>query len=160
MTPDDDATPDAQGIEHAGAPADAVHPDEVLDADDADAAGADPLAALLGGSGGGGGLDLGALMEQASSMQARMIEAQEAAAEEVVEGVAGGGAVRVVVTGALEFRSVTIDPAAVDPADVEMLQDLVLAAINSAVLQVNQLQQDSMGGLDLGGVDLGGLFGS
>jgi DNA-binding YbaB/EbfC family protein len=155
MSTDDDATHEPAAVEHTGAPG-AIHPDEVHEGGPA---GDDPLAALLGG-GGGGGIDLGALMEQASSMQAKMVEAQEAAAEQVVEGVAGGGMVRVVVTGALEFRSVEIDPTVVDPDDIEMLQDLVLAAVNSAVLQVNELQQDSLGGFDLGGVDLGGLFGS
>ena len=39
-----------------------------------------------------------------------------------------GGVVKIEVTGAFEFRSVTIDPKAVDPSDVDMLQDLVLAA--------------------------------
>ena len=117
----------------------------------------DPLAALVGGgSGGAGGLDLGALMEQASQMQTQLLAAQQEAAETAVEGVAGGGAVRIEVTGGYEFRSVTIDPAAVDPEDVEMLQDLVLAALNHAVEQIGDLQQDS---IDLGGLDLGGLLG-
>ena len=79
----------------------------------------DPFAGLLGG----GGLDFGALMEQASNVQAQMLAAQEQAASTEVEGVAGGGAVRIVVTGAMEPRSVMIDPSAVDPDDVDMLQD-------------------------------------
>jgi DNA-binding YbaB/EbfC family protein len=70
--------------------------------------------------------------------------------------VAGGGAVKVAVTGTFEFRSVTIAPEAVDPAEVDMLQDLVLAALHDAVARVQELQQQ---GLDLGGMDLGGLFG-
>lgn len=117
----------------------------------------DPIAALLGGGGGGaGGLDLGALMEQASSMQQQMMAAQEQAADTVCEGVAGGGAVRIELTGGLEVRSVTIAPEAVDPDDVEMLQDLVLAAMRDAVEQAMELQS---GGMDLGGLDLGGLLG-
>ncbi len=117
----------------------------------------DPLAALLGGGGGGsGGLDLGALMEQASQMQSQMLAAQEQAASTTVEGVAGGGVVRIAVNGAFEFQSVTIDPSAVDPDDVDMLQDLVLAALNHAVSEVGDLAQSSM---DLGGLDLGGLLG-
>ena len=136
---------------------DAIEPDGVFDDGPGDGT-ADPLAALLGGGpGGGGGLDLGALMEQASAMQAQLIAAQEEAAQAVVEGVAGGGAVRIEVTGAFEFRSVTIDPGAVDPADVEMLQDLVLAALNHAVTQIGETQQ---GAMDLGGIDLGGMFGN
>jgi len=117
----------------------------------------DPLAALLGGGPAGpGGLDLGALMAQASNMQDQLLAAQERAQETVVEGVAGGGAVKIEVTGGFEFRSVTIAPEAVDPEDVEMLQDLVLAALHDAVEQVQELQS---GGLDLGGLDLGGLLG-
>ena len=130
-------------------PDEPVTPDDVTPAD-----GGDPLAALLGG--GGGGFDFGALMEQAGQMQAQLVAAQEQAAATEVEGVAGGGAVRVTVTGAWEFRSVTIRPDAVDPDDVEMLQDLVLAALNDAAASVAQL---ASGGLDLGDVDLGGLLG-
>lgn len=115
----------------------------------------DPLAALLGG-GGPGGFDFGALMEQAGQMQAQLLAAQEQAASTVVEGVAGGGAVRVAVTGAFEFQSVTISPEAVDPDDVEMLQDLVLAALRDAVDEIGGLTQ---GGLDLGGMGLDGLLG-
>lgn len=131
----------------------AITPDVVTDDDHGEEA-ADPLAALLGG--GGGGLDFGALMEQAGQVQAQLMAAQEQAASTVVEGVAGGGAVRIAVTGGFEFQSVTISPDALDPNDVEMLQDLVLAALRDAVDEVSGLQQ---GGLDLGGLDLGGLLG-
>lgn len=120
------------------------------------AAPVDPLAALLGGGGEGGGFDFGALMETAGQMQAQILAAQEVAASSVVEGVAGGGAVRITVTGDFEFQSVEIAPEAVDPDDVEMLQDLVLAALNDAVERIGEL---TSGGLDLGGVDLGGLLG-
>ena len=105
--------------------------------------------------------DLQQLLAQAQQMQEQLIAAQAEAAEQVLEGQAGGGAVRVEVTGGMEFRSVTIRPDAVDPADVEMLQDLVLAALNDAMARVNEAQQGAMGGLGLGGGggDLGGLGG-
>ncbi|HEX9994737.1 MAG TPA: YbaB/EbfC family nucleoid-associated protein [Acidimicrobiales bacterium] len=103
--------------------------------------------------------DLGALMRQAQAMQEQLVAAQARAAETEVEGQAGGGVVRVRVTGGMEFRSVTIDPQAVDPDDVELLQDLVLAALHDAMAKVGELQQGAMGGLDLGGLDLGGLLG-
>src|SRR5215210_7477809 len=74
----------------------------------------------------GGMPDLSQLLEQAQAMQQQLMEAQAQAAEQVVEGVSGGGVVKVTVTGGMDFQSVTIDPAAVDPEDVEMLQDLVL----------------------------------
>jgi DNA-binding YbaB/EbfC family protein len=97
------------------------------------------------------------LMKQAQKMQEQLMEAQAAAAEQVIEGQAGGGVVKVTVTGGLEFQAVHIDPEAVDPDDVAMLEDLVLAAIHDAVAKVNELSQQAMGGLDLGG--LGGLLG-
>ena len=100
--------------------------------------------------------DMNDLLKQAQKMQEQLMEAQAAAAEQVVEGQAGGGAVRVTVTGGLEFQSVVIDPSAVDPDDVEMLQDLVLAAVRDATHKATALSQQAMGGLDLGG--LGGLL--
>lgn len=141
---------------------DAIRPDGVIQGsglpDDGIALGGpregDDLTALLGAD---GGLDFGSLMEQASNMQAQMLAAQQNAAATLLEGVSGGGAVRVAVTGGMEFQSVTIDRSAVDPDDVEMLQDLVLAALHHAVGQVNELQSSS---LDLGGLGLGDLFGS
>lgn len=108
------------------------------------------LGALLGG---GAMPDLGGLMEQAQQM---MANAQEAA-EQIVEGSAGGGVVKIQVDGALHFHSVHIDPSVVDPDDVDMLADLVLAALRDAEAQLQAGQSDAMGGLDLG--DLGGLLG-
>lgn len=113
----------------------------------------------------GGGFDFGSLMAQASNLQAQMLAAQQELAETEVEGVAGGGAVRVTVTGGFEFRAVSIDPSAVDPGDVEMLEDLVLAALTDAAARIADLQSGAIdpGDLGLGGLDLGGLgdlFGS
>ena len=101
--------------------------------------------------------DMNDLLKQAQKMQQQLMDAQAAAAEQLVEGKAGGGLVTVAVTGGMEFQSVKIDPSAVDPDDVEMLEDLVLAAIHDAVGQVSQLNQQAMGGLGLDG--LGGLLG-
>jgi DNA-binding YbaB/EbfC family protein len=107
------------------------------------------------------GADLGNLLSQAMEMQQQVMAAQAQAAETEVEGQSGGGAVRVVVTGAMEFRSVEIAAAAVDPDDVEMLQDLVLAALHDAVDQVNRMQEQSLGGFGdtLADSGLGGMLG-
>jgi len=130
-------------------PAEVVGPDGVpVGADDDDADAPFDLGELLGA----GGLDLGNLMEQAAQMQQQVAEAQQQAAETVLEGAAGGGAVRVEVTGVGEFRAVHIDPAAVDPDDVAMLEDLVLAALHDATARMEELRDSSMGGL-------GGLLG-
>ncbi len=104
-----------------------------------------------------GGLDLGALLQQAQAMQEQMVAAQEQQAAQVVTGTAGGGKVSVQMTGGGEFVSVTIAPDVVDPDDVELLEELVLAALHNATGQVAELQQQSMSGFDLGG--LGGLLG-
>jgi DNA-binding YbaB/EbfC family protein len=79
-------------------------------------------------------------------MQQQVMAAQAQAASTEIEGQAGGGAVRIAVTGAMDFRAVHIAPAAVDPYDVDMLQDLVLAALHDAVDQINRLQEQSLGG--------------
>lgn len=109
------------------------------------------LGALLGG--GAGGMDLGGLMEQAQ----QMLAGAQQAAEEIVEGTAGGGKVRVQVDGGFNFHSVSIDPDVVDPNDVDLLNDLVLAALRDASVQLQEAQSDAMGGMDLGG--LGGMLG-
>lgn len=102
--------------------------------------------------------DLNKLLREAQQMQEQLMAAQAEAAEQEVEGQAGGGVVKVTVTGAMEFRSIRIAPEAVDPDDVEMLEDLVLAALNDAVAKAQELQQGALGGFgDMGG--LGGLLG-
>jgi DNA-binding YbaB/EbfC family protein len=115
--------------------------------------------------------NLGALLQQAQQMQQDMMEAQEKLKDERVEATAGGGMVKVVMSGDLELKTLTIDPDAVDPEDVEMLQDMVMAAINEAMRQASDLQAKAAGGgpggmdpaaaLDaLGGMGgLGGLLG-
>src|SRR5438552_2211069 len=100
--------------------------------------------------------DMGDLLKQAQKMQQQLLDAQAAAGEAEVEGQAGGGAVKVRVTGGMEFRSVTIDPAALptgdpDPDDVEMLQDLVLAAIHDAVAKAQAVSQEAINPIEGGG---------
>lgn len=114
---------------------------------------------LGGGRGFGGGMpSMGGLMSQVQKLQEEMEKAQAALADEEITVSAGGGAVTIVVTGAREFRSVTIKPEVVDPDDVEMLQDLLLAAFNDALQQAKQLEDERMGSLT-GGIGLPpGLF--
>src|SRR3712207_7323709 len=70
------------------------------------------------------------MLQQAQEMMAAQQEAQEALKNERIEASAGGGMVKVVVSGDMRIQDLRIDPDAVDPEDVEMLQDLVLAAVN------------------------------
>lgn len=101
--------------------------------------------------------DFNSLLSQLGQVQQNLRQAQEEAATQVVEGSAGGGAVRVKVTGALDFQEVTIDPAVID--DVEMLQDLVLAAVRDAVEKAHALASDALGGLGGGSLDIKGMLG-
>lgn len=101
------------------------------------------------------GFDLGGLLAQAESMQRHLLDARVRAAESTVEGQAGGGVVRIRMTGAFDVREVLIDPDVVDPDDVEMLQDLVLAALRDALTKVEELNVESVGPI---GDALGGLL--
>ena len=78
--------------------------------------------------------------------------------ETTLEATAGGGAVRIVITGAQEVRSVEIDPSAIDPDEAEMLQDLVMTAINEAITQSKELERERMGGI-AGAMGLPGMPG-
>ena len=88
---------------------------------------------------GAGGFDMGAMMKQVQQMQADMAEAQEKLKDEVVEASAGGGMVKVKMSGDLRLLELEIDPDAVDPEDAEMLQDMVLAAVNEAIRAAQEL---------------------
>ena len=96
------------------------------------------------------------MLKQVQKMQADMMAAQEQLKHETVEASAGGGMVKVKVSGDLEIKDIAIDPGAVDPEDVELLQDLVLAATNEALRAAQELAATKMGGLT-GGLDLGSM---
>ena len=96
------------------------------------------------------------MLAQVQKMQQDMVAAQEQLKNETVEASAGGGMVKVVVSGDLEVKSITIAPEAIDPEDPELLQDMVLAAVNEGLRSAQELAANKMGGLT-GGLDLGGL---
>ncbi len=73
------------------------------------------------------------------------MEAQEALNAEQFEGVAGGGMVKVTVSGQREVVSVNLDEAVVDPEDIEMLQDLIVIATNEALKKVEEKTNSTMG---------------
>lgn len=117
------------------------------------AIGDDPVSSMLSG-----GLDLGAMMQAAQSMQQQMADAQQELGRSRIEGTAGGGLVTVTLNGHLHLLAVSIKPEAIDADDPSILEDLVRAAWQDAHDQVAVLQQqaDPMAGL-LGGGSLGGL---
>lgn len=100
------------------------------------------------------------LQRMALQMQQEMARIQAELAEATVDGSAGGGVVKAVVTGKQELRSVVIDPTAVDPNDIDMLQDLVVAAVNDALDASRRLAEQKMAAVTGGlGGGLGGLLG-
>ncbi len=90
-------------------------------------------------------MNIGQIAKMAQQMQTQMAQAQAELKETTLEATAGGGAVRVVITGAQEVRAVEIDPSAVDPDEVEMLQDLVMTAVNEAIGRSKELERERMG---------------
>jgi nucleoid-associated protein EbfC len=96
--------------------------------------------------------NFGNLMKQAQAMQASVQKAQAEIATIEVEGVAGGGMVRVTMTGRHEVKRVQLEPTVV-AEDREMLEDLIAAATNDAVQKVEARVQEKMSGL-MAGVQL------
>jgi hypothetical protein len=93
--------------------------------------------------------NFGNMMKQAQAIQRNMEKAQQEIAQMEVVGEAGGGMVRVTMTGRHEVRRVQIEPAAIGD-DREMLEDLIAAAINDAVRKVEATTQEKMSGLMAG----------
>jgi DNA-binding YbaB/EbfC family protein len=89
----------------------------------------------------------GGMMQQLQRLQKQMEEAQAKLAEETVTVTAGGGAIKVVMTGDQVCKAVEISPDFIKDADADMLQDMVLSAVNMALDQSRELQQKLMGPL-------------
>ena len=100
---------------------------------------------------------MGVNMKMIQQMQTRLEKLQRELAETIVEGSAGGGMVRAQVTGARDFRGISIDPSAVDPDDVEVLEDLITVAIQDAMNRAADLAEEKMGALT-GGMRIPGLM--
>ncbi len=93
------------------------------------------------------------MMGSLQKLQEQIQQVQDKLAEETVTASAGGGAVKVTMTGDQHCRLVELDPQILQDADVEMLQDLILTAVNSALDASRQLAADRMGPLT-GGLGL------
>ncbi len=108
------------------------------------------LGAGMPGMGGGGGL---------AAAQEMIQKAQEEIQGATIVGTAGGGAVRVTMSGDQKITGISIQPEVVDPEDVEMLQDLIMAAIGDAATRASELQsklfEPITGGLNIPGLGLG-----
>ena len=106
----------------------------------------------------GGNMNMNGMMKKVQKLQKQMTQMQEDLKKRTGEVTAGGGAVKIVMSGEKEVKDLKIDPAAVDPEDVEMLQDLLSAAFNEATKKVDEMMANEMGKLT-GGMGLPpGLF--
>jgi DNA-binding YbaB/EbfC family protein len=92
-----------------------------------------------------GGGKLQQMMEQAQALQKQIQEAQERAARREVTGESGGGLVKVTANGAMQIKSVVLDPVTV--TDLEMLQDLITAAVNDAIRRAKEAATQELGPL-------------
>ena len=90
------------------------------------------------------------MMNQLRKMQQEMAKAQEDIQNATVEGSAGGGAVKVTMTGDFRVTKVALDKEAVDPDDAETLEDLVIAAINDARMKAEEYAAKRMGPITSG----------
>lgn len=95
---------------------------------------------------------IGNLMKQAQKMQEDMQRVQEEIARTEVTGEAGGGLVRVVMTGRHDLRSVHIDPTLMDD-DRSMIEDLLAAAVNDANRRVEAMSKEKLADVTAG-IDL------
>ena len=101
--------------------------------------------------------DMGNLLKQAQQMQRELDRAREELRTTVVQGAAGGGTVRVEVSGEGMIQRISIKPEAVAGGDVAMLEDLVLAAVRDAITRANALRDERLARVS-GGLNLPGMF--
>ena len=87
------------------------------------------------------------MFSQVQRMQAELAQAQAELAEQTIEASAGGGAVKVVMSGTQDCRSIIIDAGLLQSGDVSMLQDLVLLAVNQAIRDSQLLAARRLGPL-------------
>ncbi len=84
------------------------------------------------------------LMKKAQKMQQELLKNQEALKEKEYEGTAGGDMVKVLVSGDIKVKKITLSPDVVSRDDIEMLEDLIVAATNQAI---EKAQEESNAGL-------------
>jgi nucleoid-associated protein EbfC len=96
------------------------------------------------------------MMNQLRKMQQEMAKAQDEIQTTTVEGAAGGGMVKITMTGDFRVTKITLDKSAVDPDDVETLEDLVIAAFNDARAKAEEFAAKRMGTVT-GGLKIPGM---
>jgi len=104
-----------------------------------------------------GGANMAKMMKQVQKMQADMSKLQDQLGEMTVEATAGGGAVKIVISGKQEVKEIVLDPEILNPEEQEMVQDLLLAAFNEALRKSQDLAAQEMSKIT-GGLKVPGLF--
>ncbi len=98
-------------------------------------------------------VNIGNMMKQAQELQKKMSEAQEKLKSIEVEGVSGGGMVKVVASAKGEIKKIILDESLFKPDDKEITEDLIVAAVNDAKQKGENAAQEEMksltGGLPL-----------
>jgi len=97
------------------------------------------------------------LMKQAKKMQEDLAKTQEELGTKTIEVTAGGGAVKLVLSGHKQVVSLTIDKEVVNPEEVEMLQDLIVVAFQDALAKVDEMTSTELG-KHTRGLNVPGLF--
>lgn len=97
------------------------------------------------------------IMLQARRMQGQIKQLQDQLAEQLFEGGAGGGLVKVAVDGRQRIKKLEITPEAINPEDLDELSDLITAALNMAIVSSQEHSQAEMKKIT-GGINLPGLF--
>ena len=93
---------------------------------------------------------IGKLMKQATRMQQQMERVQQDLANKTVDGIAGGGSVKVVAKCDQTLVSIKISPDAVNPQDVPFLEELILTAVNDAMAKAKDTAAKEMGSVTQG----------
>ncbi len=110
-----------------------------------------------GFGGGFPGGNMNNLVKQAQKMQKQMQEKQEEMESKTLDVTAGGGAIKITISGKKEIKAIVIDKDVVDPDDVEMLQDLLMTSVNEAIRQVEEMTANEMSKIT-GGMGIPGMF--
>ena len=107
-----------------------------------------------GFAGGMPGMNMNNLMKQYQKMQKKLEETQEELAKKEYTGQAGGGAVKIVISGEKKVLKVSLNKDAVDPEDVETFEEMIALAVNQALTEIEKDSSQEMGRLT-GGMGLG-----
>ena len=107
-----------------------------------------------GFAGGMPGMNMNNLMKQYQKMQKKLEETQEELAKKEYVAQAGGGAVKIVISGEKKVLKVSLNKDAVDQEDVETLEEMIALAANQALTEIEKDSSQEMGRLT-GGMGLG-----